>query len=288
MANEVTKIADMVDPEVMADMISAKLPQKVKITPYADVDTTLEGVPGDTITVPKFEYIGDAEDVAEGVEAGTVKLTSTTTKATVKKAMKVVTITDEAVLSGYGDPVGQANFQLIKSLASKVDNDCMDALQTASLSYNGSSDVINYDGIVNAVDLFEEEDQMKKIIFVHPKQITQLRLDEDFKDIKKYPLETVMTGVIGEIAGCQVVPSKRVPIKSGSYICPIVKVEADGETDDAAAAITIYLKRDVNVETGRNIKSKTTDISVDEHYTVALSNDSKVVLAKFKTTAASA
>ena len=61
MADTITKIADLIDPEVMGDMISAKLPKKIKVAPFATVDTTLEGVPGDTITVPSYEYIGDAE-----------------------------------------------------------------------------------------------------------------------------------------------------------------------------------------------------------------------------------
>ena len=195
----ITTVADLIDPEVMADMLSAKLPQKIKVIPYAKVDTTLSGQPGDTITVPKFAYIGDAEDVAEGVEAGTTKLTASTTQAKVKKAVKNVTITDEAVLSGYGDPVGEINKQIVKSIAAKVDNDGMEVLQKATLVYDGSADTISYSGIVNAVDKFEEEDQLKKVMFVHPKQVTQLRLDADFKDINKYPLETLMTGVIGEI-----------------------------------------------------------------------------------------
>lgn len=42
-----------------------------KITPYAKVDTSLVGVPGDTKTVPSWNYIGDAEDVAEGGEIET-------------------------------------------------------------------------------------------------------------------------------------------------------------------------------------------------------------------------
>lgn len=50
----VTKLENIIDPEVMADMISAKVPKKIKITPIAAVDTTLSGVPGDTITVPKY------------------------------------------------------------------------------------------------------------------------------------------------------------------------------------------------------------------------------------------
>ena len=54
------------------------------------------------------------------------------------------------------------------------------------------------------------------------------------------------------------------------------------ESEDDTPALTVYMKRDVNLETERHTLSRTTDISVDEIYTVALSNASKVVLATFK------
>ena len=133
---------------------------------------------------------------------GTTVLTSTTTQATVKKAGKAVELTDEAVLSGYGDPVGEATSQLTKAIAAKVDNDCYDALTGASLIYDGSAGVISYDGVVKAVDLFEDESDTptNKIIFVNPKQVTTLRLDDNFKDRNKYPMDVIMTGTIGAIA----------------------------------------------------------------------------------------
>lgn len=282
-ASSATMVADLIDPEVMADMINAKLPAKIKITPYAKIDNTLVGQPGDEITVPKYAYIGDAEDVAEGVAIGATKLSTSSTKTKVKKAGKAVIITDEAALSGYGNPVGEATNQLTMSVASKLDNDAMDELQKATLVYDGSKEVITYGAIVNAVDLFEEEDMMAKIMYVHPKQVTHLRLDPDFKDINKYPMKTLMTGVIGEIAGCQIIPSKKVPLKAGIYICPIVKTASD-ELDEDTPALTVYLKRDVLIESARDITTKTTTIVADKHYTVALSNESKVVLAKLKST----
>lgn len=55
----VTKMANMIDPEVMGAMINAKVEALCKMTPYAHVDTTLVGVPGDTKTVPSWNYIGD-------------------------------------------------------------------------------------------------------------------------------------------------------------------------------------------------------------------------------------
>lgn len=290
MANQTTKLSDLINPQVMADMISAKIANKIVVAPFAKIDTTLVGIPGNTVTVPQYAYIGDAADIAEGVAAETVKLTASTTTVTVKKAMKAVELTDEAVLSGYGNPVGETNNQLAKSIASKVDNDAMTALQGAQLTYDGSAAAIKYSGIVDAIDLFEEEVNSEKVIFVHPKQVTQLRKDADFISADKYKAGVILTGEIGMIANCRVVPSKKVPVvkvgETGSqidcYACPIVKLNNDAETEDDAAAITVYLKRDTNVETDRVSLARKTDISVDKHYAVALSNTSKVVLAKFK------
>jgi N4-gp56 family major capsid protein len=277
-------IADLINPQVMADMISAKVESKIVVAPFAKIDTTLQGVPGNTVTVPQYAYIGDAEDIAEGIAAETVKLATSTTEVTVKKAMKAVELTDEAILSGYGNPVGETNNQLAKAIASKVDADAMTALQGAQLVYDGSASTIKYAGIVDAIDLFDEEVNTDKVIFVHPKQVTQLRKDSDFVSADKYPGNVIMTGEIGMIANCRVVPSKKVPLDEGStnYLCPIVKLNNDAETEDDAAALTIYLKRDTNVETDRVSLARKTDISVDKHYAVALSNTSKVVLAKFK------
>ncbi|NLK24002.1 MAG: N4-gp56 family major capsid protein, partial [Clostridiales bacterium] len=56
----------------------------------------------------------------------------------------------------------------------------------------------------------------------------------------------------------------------------------DGETEEDTPALTIYLKRDTNVETDRVSLSRKTDVSADKHYAAALSNTSKVVLAKIK------
>lgn len=288
-----TVLGNLINPEVMTDMISATLPKKIKFSRIAGVDTTLEGREGDTVTIPKYAYIGDAEDVAEGVALGTVSLTATTTKVTVKKAGKATEISDEAILSAHGDTVGESVNQLAMAVASKIDDDCVKALNTATLKYDGSAGAISYEGIVKAIDLLEDESDtpVSKVIFVHPKQVTQLRLDADFRDLNKYPMPVIMTGAIGSIAGAQVIVSKRVTTDdSGNYVNPIVVVDTadpnEATTADKFAtsspALTIYLKRAVNVETDRDILKSTNVIKTDEHYVVALTNDSKVVLATFK------
>ena len=44
----ITKVSDLINPEVMGDMIDAKVEAQAKLLKYAHVDTSLEGVPGDT------------------------------------------------------------------------------------------------------------------------------------------------------------------------------------------------------------------------------------------------
>ena len=267
-----TKLTNLFNPQVVGDLIATELPKKIKMMPFAVVDNTLQGVAGNTITIPKFDYIGEAEDVAEGVEAGTVVLTATTSQATVKKAVKAVEITDEAALSGYGDPVGEATRQITMALADKIDSDCMKAVCGAKKALDKSTAVINYAAIVEAVDLFEEEDDEAKVLFIHPKQLTALRKDADFIDKNKFGADVMMTGAIGMIAGCQVMVSRKVPVNSSVYTCPIMK----------AGALALYMKRAVNAETDRNVLASTTILKADEHFVAAIKDEAKVVVLKAK------
>ncbi|MBS8076346.1 N4-gp56 family major capsid protein, partial [Streptococcus suis] len=121
MATGLTKMEQMLDPEVLADMIDAEIGKAIRFAPLAEVDTTLQGQPGTTLTVPKWDYIGDAEEVAEGEPIPVTQLGFTKTTMTIKKIGKSVEITDEAILSGYGDPVGQAAKQIVQAIDHKVD-----------------------------------------------------------------------------------------------------------------------------------------------------------------------
>lgn len=272
MAAGTINLSNLINPEVMADIISATLTSKIKFAPLAKIDNTLVGQPGNTVTLPKFAYIGDSIDVAEGVAIVPELLTASSTTVTVKKAAKGVEITDEAILSGFGDPIGECNSQLQMSIASKIDTDCIAALETATLSFIAeAANKISYAGVVGALDLFAEEDYEEKVLFINPAQVTTLRADVNFLSLDKYPVPVIMNGVIGSIAGAQVVVSKRIVAGATTVQNFIVK----------ANALTIYLKRDTAVETDRDILKKTSVITVDKHFVAYLSDASKVVKATF-------
>lgn len=283
----VTMMENMINPEVMGDMISAKIEALAKLTPYAKVDTSLQGVPGDTKTVPSWNYIGDAEDVAEGAEVGVTQMTASSTTFTIKKAMKSVGITQEAINSGLGNPVGQAEHQLAKSIVGKVDNDLLDAALTATTVVGAGDAIIGYEGVVAAVTKFEdEEDGIEKVMFINPKQEAQLLVDPNFLSADKFQSGVAVNGSIGKIAGCWVKKSKKVKAKSGAFTCPIIKLEPDSAeteyTEDELPALTIFLKKDVQVDHEWFPKKQQHDITAAKYYGVALTNSAKVVLAKFK------
>ena len=317
-----TKLQHLIDPEVMAPMISAKLQTAIVATPFAKIDTTLQGRPGSTITIPKYQYIGDAEDLAEGITAGTTQLQTTTAEYSIKKAVKQVRLTDEAVLSGYGNPVGETNNQLGLSIASKIDQDVMNELLGASVVSDQNTAAISYNGIVTALDLFQEEENVEKVMFIAPSEVSTLRKDPNFISNDKYNNNVIMKGEIGMVANTRIVPSRKikkveydivasttsgatavtesnistyegktkVPVKVGDYVLaasnpyyanPIVQLKPESQTGDETSAVTIYLKRNVNIETDRDLTNYTTLIGADEHYVAALTDDSKVVVVEF-------
>lgn len=327
-----TKIGDIINPQVMADIIEAKINALAKMTPYAKVDYSLQGVAGNTITVPSWNYIGDAEDFDPetasdtDAEMATTKLTAGSTTFTVKMAGKSVSILQTAINSGLGDPVGQANIQLSKSIYNKVDNDIVDVAYTATTVVDGSANDIGYDGIVEAVCGFEdEEEDIEKVMFIHPKQEKTLLKDNDFTSADKFEAGVAIRGSIGKVAGCWIKKSKKVKLicyaKDNSegtitinadnlkkyqamcadtlavgnkvkamsapyYMNPIIKMEPDStETEygeDELPAITVYLKKDTQVDHEWFPKKQKHDITASKYYGVAKTNDSKLIVAKFK------
>lgn len=282
-----TMLNDIINPQVMGDMIEAKIPHMIRFTPFAKVDNTLVGVPGDTKTVPSWNFVGAAEDLAEDGELVTRKLTASTAEFTIKCAGLSVGISQKSINSGLGDPVGAAESQLAKAIAVKVDADVLAALLTAEQTYDGSAAVIKYAGIVDAVGVLAEEEITDKVMFVNPAQVTALRKDSEFMDKNKYGNDVMVSGEIGMIAGVRIVPTNQiVKNDSGNYVCPLVKLEPSSTDTEYAetelAAVTIFLKADTQVDHEWFPKKQTHDITATKYYGAALTNGSKVVLATFK------
>ena len=271
-----TKIEQMVNPEVMADMVSAKLPKMIKFTPLAYVERKLVGQPGNTVTVPKWEYSGDAKDIAEGEAITPDQLTTAKTTMTIKKAGKGIELTDEAVLSGIGDPIGQATHQIALAIANKVDNDLVEEAKKATQFVTEAP--TTGDALDKALAVFADEENARYVALINPADAIDLQKDtvKEWVRGSEIGANIVVSGTFGETRGVQIVRSKKVD-KGKGFLVKVSAVETD--TDDVAkyGAFVINLKRDVEIEKDRDILKKTTVITGDEHYGVYLYDPTKVV-----------
>lgn len=258
-----TQISNLVNPEVMADMISAALPNAIRFRGIANINTDLQGRPGSTLSFPAWSYIGDATEVAEGQPIPLDQMSASETPVTVKKAAKGVELTDEAVLSGLGDPIGEANNQLALAVAAKVDADLLaaaqGATQTAGVAFDGTVETLQV-----GLDIFADEGDEPIVLVAHPNDAAALRLGaQGFLAGSELGANALINGTYGEVLGVQIVRSRKVEVGAPLLI--------------KQGALALVMKRAVQVEADRDIVSKTTVITADEHYAAYLYDASKVV-----------
>ena len=209
-----TPLANLINPEVLSDMVEKKLHDLIRFAPLAEIDNTLVGQPGDTLTLPSYSYIGDAEVLGEGSTLTPVSLTTASVSVTVAKIARGVQLTDEAILSGYGDPFGQATMQIATAIANKVDNEMLSALAgisgTMVYATSTSTTAIEPADISDALELFGEDiDVGEKVVVVSPKLYNKIRKTTAWLPASEISAERIIAGAVGEIYGCQIIVSNN-------------------------------------------------------------------------------
>lgn len=268
--DNVTLLEQLINPQVMADMISAELEKKLRATQFFKVNRTLVGRAGDTITIPTWKYIGEASDLAENQQGTITEMQTEDISYTVKKAVKNVVLTDEAVLSGFGDPVGEATRQLRLSIQDKMDSDAvalLEAITTSTGHFLTVTTPLDYDTIIDAYDLMpkdNEEQGIAAFLLVNHTTAKGIRKNPRFIDRQSQLGDTVLTtGVVGSIAGCQVVISNKLTDTRSYILTPQV--------------FTAFMKRDITVEQQREMLFKRTIIGSDCHFIIAIEDYDKLV-----------
>ena len=252
-----TKRTNLIDPKVLGAYLDVKLIYAIKLSPLVNVDNTLVGQPGSTLELPKYEYIQAAVEVAEGVAMVPVALNATSETVQVIKAGKAVSISDEAMLSAYGDPVNEIGNQLLLAMADRIETDLYAAMAKATLTHD--ADEFNKDAVADALIKFGEDIDGEMYLFIAPKDFAELRKDKDFIHVDN----GVVTGERGMIHGCRVVVSNRVGENAAYIMKP--------------GALALVMKRNVMVEADRDILKGMNVYACNEHYAVQLRYDDKVI-----------
>ncbi|MGM9987227.1 MAG: N4-gp56 family major capsid protein [Bacillaceae bacterium] len=256
-----TKAVDLVNPEVMADAISATLNKAIRFAPYARIDDKLVGQAGDTITRPRYAYIGPAEDLVEGVPMEPAKMSTTETRVTIKEAGKSVELTEKSILTNLDGTMAEAQKQLKLSLVDKMEIDYLATLAQAKLSYNGTA--TSAEAIIDAVDVFNDEDEGNYVLFVNNKDYTKLvkSLFAVGGDVAKAALTKAQ---VSELVGVQdIVKTKRLP-EGTSYL-------------QKQGAVEIVYKKRPEIKVDEDILARTVILAGNQYYTTNLYDESGVV-----------
>jgi len=258
----ISLLQNMINPEVMAAMIKARLDHALTLRGFYTIENTLTGRPGDTLTLPAWNYIGKAETVPENTEIIPVEMTTEKQNFTVKKAAKGVVLTDEAVLSGHGDPVGEATRQLTTSIFELMEVEGIEQLAAGTFK-EATGTELGYTTVLAGLGVFNNLHADETLTLLTPFQnYLEVLKDERFLTNDQLGRAALAGGSVGSIAGARVVVVDYLP-KGAAYLM-------------RGRPILLIKKRDITVESQREMWFKRTGITSDAHYVLGIAEPSKI------------
>lgn len=291
----ITTMEDFFDPEVLGPMVENGYQQAMAFMPLADVDRTLEGKPGSTLTVPTWGHIGAAEDVAEGADIPVEKLGQGFTKATVSKFGKGVGFTDESDLISMGNTVAQATKQISEVIAQGADSKLMDKALEVKNTAKVTADIDGLDLIQSFFDT--DVKSPAYTLIMSPK--TRLKINKAVREYTKGSdtgANLAINGAFSTALGMSIYVTKKM---ADDKIVAIFSTDVDiakakemqekmksGDLSDkelqtlnSGRPFKWLVKRDILVETDRNKKNQTNYIYGTQIAAPYVQNPSKILVA---------
>ena len=244
------------------DILSTKINARSMMT----IDDSLVGTAGMIKTINTYTYTGTAEEVAAG--AGNTSRGSIAYLGkdyTVKMVQQAFDYLDEDFMKD--NVIVDMGIQGATSVMSnKMTSDFYAALATTG---SGSTELvqkvtfpkgkeISYDAIVDAISALNVEDESGVFVIIPNAWKAALRKDADYKAARMG--EVVYNGQVGTIAGIPVVATKALTGKA--YVL-------------TKEAVTLFLKKDVEVEQDRDADKRKNSIYLRDCYVCALTDATK-------------
>lgn len=244
------------------DILSTKINARSMMT----IDDSLVGTAGMIKTINTYTYTGTAEELAAGA-GNTVRgsIAYVGKDYTVKMVQQAFDYLDEDFMKD--NVIVDMGIQGATSVMSnKMTSDFYGALATTG---SGSTELvqgltfprgkeIGYDVIVDAISALNVEDESGIFIIIPNAWKAALRKDADYKAARMG--EVVYNGQVGTIAGIPVVATKALTNKA--YVL-------------TKEAVTLFLKKDVEVEQDRDADTRKNSIYLRDCYVCALTDATK-------------
>ena len=277
MANTIN--TNVIVPEVYAQLVRDKIAGKVKVAQFLVNLGDLHGKVGETLTMPKWAYIGDAKDWNISTPMDVTQMKQTSTKATIKAiqapAVKVADYDNEVEL---GNAIEEAAEQQSIAVGRKYDTDAIACALTSPLKYQlATKNAVTQDEMISILGLYGDDRDSADFdaIVIHSSfapsfykmdmfTSRNLTMTEDGNGI-------AVNGEIGTFLGIPVVLSDRLydATNQEGFILVMKK-----------NAISIIPKENPFAEASRDASLRQTTIYLSQFYAMALTDDTAIVFAK--------
>lgn len=261
-----TRVTDIIVPEVLSAMIAAQIPGKLALagTDRVVVLDNLKGKPGDRVKIPRWNAIGEFDQLEEGVAMTPVNLTANSTEAVVKEFGKAVEITELALLSSFEDPLKALAEQFARYAALAIDKELIKTAETTPLSHSVDS-TITLDAILDARAKFRDE-QDDVVLILHDKVATDLMKLSEFKTLTQVASEVIVKGAIGTIYGMPVIVSRFITKIPGTATTPATYVNLLVKK----AALGLWYKKEMEIKMDEDILKRTFTIAATSIFATTL------------------
>lgn len=276
-ANAVNK--NVIIPEVYAELVNEKIAGKVVVTQAADVLGDLQGQPGETLNLPAWVYIGDAQDITVGQAMTTGELQQSVRSATIKMvAAPGVAINDYDNEVALGRALEKAAEMQGISVARKQDADLIaEAYKTPLKQALTGADSVTFTELNNALGKFGDDANADDFAFIAihscfvPSFVSMDGFVDATKTFNKDGNGIQLNNLLGFFRGIAVVVSDRLydSTSAEAFILLIKK-----------HALAFIPKESVFVEAQRDASKRETDMFTSQYYACALVDDTGVCLVK--------
>lgn len=231
------------------------------------IDNSLAGTAGMIKTINTYTYTGTAEEVAAGAgnttanrgsiayvgKDYTVKMVQQAFDYLDEDFMKDNLIVDMGIKGATQVMTNKMTSDFYSALAEK--NSGSELVKGITFANGGA---LNYDVIVYAISELNLEDESKIFIVIPNAWKADLRKDEDYKSARQG--EVIYNGQVGAVAGIPVIATKALTDKA--YVM----------TNEA---VTLFIKKDVEVEQDRDADKRKNSIYLRDCYVCALTDATK-------------
>lgn len=223
------------------------------------IDNSLTENEGMIKLVNVYTYNGSVEKLADGAKNSTRgSLTCAGKEYKVQRAQHTFDYTDTQFMTDSNvldKSLKGANDILANEMTADFYAECAKCSKTSPLG-----EAISYDAIVDAISTVGLENESNLFVIIPNAWKADLRKDADYKNARMG--EVVYGGQVGVIAGIPVIATNA--LEDVAYVM-------------TKEAVTLYMKKDVEVEQGRDIETKTNTVVLSSYYICALADDSKIV-----------